>query len=188
VLGGVFFIIFLATPQYPTDGEMVEAAVERGVKDVLPAHLLGDSIFIIEEGNEHPLSWFVRRSLSKILKDMGHKVFYISGKGASTLYFKVGKIGISYRELRSFPLFAKKYERQAFSRLYLTLLGKEGEILWIGDVESTLKDTVDEKSRKFLYTEGISPDIPYSRGNLMESILATLVIGALILALYTSGG
>lgn len=188
MLGGIFFIIFLATPQYPKDGEMVEAVVRKGVEDVLPKHLVGDSIFIYEGSAEHSLSWLVKRSISKVLKDMGHRVFYTYGKGSTGLFYKIGKVGISYRKLGVFSLFKKKYERTAYARLYLTLLGRGGEILWIGNVESTLRDTVDEKSRSFLYTEGISPEIPYSRGSLMESVLATLAIGALILALYTTGG
>jgi hypothetical protein len=185
VLGGVFFLIFLATPQYPSDGEMVEMAVRKGVEEVLPIHLLTGDIFIYEEGREHPRSWLVKRGISKTLKDMGYRVFYEQGNGNRILYYRVGRVDISYRKIGSF--FSKKFEREAFAQLYLTLMGDNGEILWIGELESSVRDTVDENLRKFLYTEGLSPEIPYSQGNLIESVLATLAIGALIITLYTTG-
>lgn len=179
---GVIIAAFLCSSHPLSDAEKVERAVKEGLRMNFPLHYIEGKICIekIGEGNE-----YVERAITDYFIEKGVDVMTGSEKDNPVLTYSVERLKVSYKPL--FPsLLRRNYEREIDVGLLLTLR-KGKRILWTDRFSEVMRDKVGEDDLKRVWSRGISPEVPPSSTNIVESIMMSILVGALILGLYSGG-
>jgi len=144
------------------------------------------SRFIIREDfPKNDFGWLVTETISEYFRGQGKTVYYGSKKeNTGVLTLRVVNLKVEYNKTPG--VFSKKIERTIKGEIYLTFVDSTGVFKWLKNVNFGGVDTIKISDLKDVYVNGLSPEFESSK-SILKPLLATLFVGAVIVALYTIG-
>lgn len=187
-----FFLAGLALTGTMTNLEMLESAVSDALLPVAEqvADQGVDVVFLSITG-EHDGGWLVEQTAAAVLGDAGVTVSTARAEGLWNLNLRPMELSVTYAQTRrSWMLGGKQVPRQATCQISATLVDPEGNVVLTVREGSVLESIVSSGDIVVLesiterWVNGEMSD--EESGNLLEPLVVTGVVTALVYLFYSS--